>query len=236
MSIPPLLPANAYQPTHTSDDVAPARSARVKRGLANSYKRWPDGIVTVALDLRDEKSKALMVDVIREWAHHTPSLRFKIVDGTEGDIRISDDEGLKGNWSSIGTDAKRVPKDRPTLHLDRTDDSKKFRTTALHEFGHALGLLHEHQHPDHTLDWNRPAAYDYYTSDSVSRALVNEQILNKFSGPALQVTPYDPQSVMHYHIPAELRNHGPDVPRNTSLSKGDQHAIRQLYAPKIAKA
>ena len=189
----------------------------------------------MALNLRDEKSKALMVDVIREWAHHTPALRFEIVEGDEGDIRISDDEGLRGNWSSIGTDAKRVPKDQPTMHLDRTDDSKKFRATALHEFGHALRLLHEHQHPENTLDWNRAAAYDYYAADAFPRDLVNQQILNKFSGPALQVTPYDSKSVMHYHVPAELRNHGPDVPRNTSLSKGDQAAISQLYIAKIAR-
>jgi hypothetical protein len=26
----------------------------------------------------------------------------------------------------------------------------------LHEFGHALGLVHEHQHPAGGIQWNRP--------------------------------------------------------------------------------
>ena len=27
----------------------------------------------------------------------------------------------------------------------------------LHEFGHALGLIHEHQNPIQAIDWNKPA-------------------------------------------------------------------------------
>ncbi|MEZ4728378.1 MAG: aminotransferase class I/II-fold pyridoxal phosphate-dependent enzyme [Caldilineaceae bacterium] len=32
----------------------------------------------------------------------------------------------------------------------------------LHEFGHALGLIHEHQNPAAAIPWNRAAVYDYY--------------------------------------------------------------------------
>jgi len=226
-----LALAPAYQPSPNNDITPPEPAGRTKRGIADSDKRWPDGVITVALDLRDEKSKALVVDAIREWAHHTPALRFNIVDGKTGDIRISDDEGLKGNWSAIGTQARHIDEDQPTMHLDRTDDSKKFRSTALHEFGHALGLLHEHQHPQNTLDWDRPQVYDYYTSDAFSEAMVREHILEPDNRPGLQITPYDPQSVMHYEIPAELRRNGQGTPKNTTLSAGDQQAIRRLYPP-----
>jgi hypothetical protein len=29
----------------------------------------------------------------------------------------------------------------------------------LHEFGHALGLIHEHQNPVGGIQWNKPAVY-----------------------------------------------------------------------------
>ncbi|MCK3825628.1 matrixin family metalloprotease [Pseudomonas sp. W2Aug9] len=225
----PSNPAPLHPQPRTEDIPAP-EAGRIKRGLAKIYNLWRPGVVTVALDLRDQKSKTLMVDAIREWAHHTPALRFHIVDGKKGDIRISDDEGLKGNWSYFGTDAKSADKDKPTMHLDRTDDSKKFRSSALHEFGHALGLVHEHQHPQNTVDWNASAAYEYYIRDSFSREQVNAQILGTLSGPGILATPYDPKSVMHYRIPMSLRNKGQGIPKNTSLSSGDRNIAQEIYA------
>jgi serralysin len=210
---------------------ATERTTRDKRSIANAPLRWPDGIVTVALDLRDAKSKAMLVDVIREWAHHTPALRFHIVEGNKGDIRISDDERLNGNWSAIGTHAKTMDENQPTMHLDRTDNSKAFRSTALHEFGHALGLQHEHQHPENTVDWDEDAVYEHYAG--LPDHLIEEQVFNTISDPDMLITPYDQRSVMHYQVPAHLRNHGQAIPENTHLSKGDQDAIRALYTPRL---
>lgn len=118
---------HSYYPPHIHGDTSACeRTSRTKRGVADTSKRWPDGIVTVALDLKDQKSKALVVDALREWAHHTPGLQFRVVDGKEGDIRISDDEGFNGNWSAIGTDAKKIPLHEPTMHLNRATTQKDF--------------------------------------------------------------------------------------------------------------
>ncbi|MFB3304437.1 M12 family metallopeptidase [Pseudomonas sp. AMR01] len=234
MAISPKLPDNALQPFTATTD-APERTKRTQRSVANLPHKWPDGVITVALDLRNAKSEALVVDAIREWAHHTPSLRFQIVEGRQGDIRISDDERLEGNWSYIGTHAKQADKNQPTMHLDRTDDSTAFRSIVLHEFGHALGLMHEHQHPENTVDWNTPAVFHEYASESVPDDYIHEQYLDVFSGDGLQVTPYDQRSVMHYHVPAHVRNSGQTIPENTHLSQGDQEAVRRLYTPRLAE-
>lgn len=52
--------------------------------------------------------------------------------------------------SAIGTDA-RLPcyKERQTMNLGWVDER-----TILHETGHALGLVHEHQHPEGKIDWD----------------------------------------------------------------------------------
>lgn len=44
---------------------------------------------------------------------------------------------IAGSWSYIGTDATRLPLESFTMNLGFVD-----RTTVLHEFGHALGLIH----------------------------------------------------------------------------------------------
>lgn len=225
--INPLSPA---MPIH---QLIPGSAERKKRGVADTSKRWPDGPLTVALDLKDKKSKALVVDALTEWAHHTPALRFEVVDGKQGNIRVSDDENIKGNWSTIGTDALWLDENEPTLHLERTDDSKLFRVNALHELGHALGLHHEHQHPQNPLQWNERAVYDYFVNDAFPKEKVQEQILSPVSGPDLQITPYDPKSVMHYAFPAQVTENGDTGTDNFSLSKGDQEAIRKLYTPHI---
>ena len=222
------LPSNLSPIDH--EPPASAGTSRVKRGLADNRKLWPPGVITVSLDLKDQKSTALAVDAIQEWAHNTPALQFRIVKGKEGDIRICDDEGLKGNWSVIGTDAGNIPLSEPTMHLERNDDSKTFRATVLHEFGHALGLLHEHQNPEHTINWNKAAVYKAYASDQFPRELVYSQILELPVGDRLEVTRYDSRSVMHYAYPGYVTHDAKGVDTQHWLSEGDKAIARRLYS------
>jgi len=57
-----------------------------------------------------------------------------------------------GSWSHIGTEANEIEPRQPTMNLgwlsgltDAVSDTE--RGVILHEFGHVLGLLHEHQSP-----------------------------------------------------------------------------------------
>ena len=50
-----------------------------------------------------------------------------------------------------GSEASGKPKEEEcTMNLARIE-----RATVLHQFGHALGLEHEHQHPTAPLEWNQ---------------------------------------------------------------------------------
>ena len=56
-----------------------------------------------------------------------------------------------GSWSYIGTDASRIPLESFSMNLGFVDQS-----TVMHEFGHALGLIHEHQSPfEGGFEWNK---------------------------------------------------------------------------------
>lgn len=56
-----------------------------------------------------------------------------------------------GSWSYIGTDALHLPKESASMNLGFVDAA-----TVMHEFGHALGLIHEHQSPfKGGYEWNK---------------------------------------------------------------------------------
>jgi len=54
-----------------------------------------------------------------------------------------------GAWSWVGTDARRIPFNQATMNLGFLDGG-----TAAHEFGHSIGLGHEHQNPVSGIEWN----------------------------------------------------------------------------------
>ena len=76
--------------------------------------------------------------------------------------------------------------------------------TAGHEFGHAIGLAHEHQNPAGGIQWNevvviREAAKSPNFWDE---ATTRRNILRKYRADQINGTAFDPDSIMLYFFPA----------------------------------
>lgn len=228
-----------YFPPQTPNDAdtQTERAGRTKRGIADESQRWPDGELTVSVDGTDEASFNLIWQAIKEWNKHTPTLNIKLITGAPGDIRIAYNKGLGGNWSVIGTDAKLVREDQPTMHLEPHGDRPAFFRTILHEFGHALGLKHEHQHPDRKIKFNEKAVFDsFFDKDNFGIGDIYHDIIEQIPREGHLVTEYDEDSIMHYAFPPSTNEDGREYKEATELSPGDKETIRRLYTPKKFQA
>ena len=109
-------------------------------------------------------------------------------------------------------------------------NTKSMRGTTLHEFGHALGLLHEQSYPG-GIKWNKSDdVYAYYKkTQGWDKDKVDAQVFEVSDVFYTNGTAYDPKSIMQYAIESWQTTDGFSVPRNEDLSEGDKSLISALY-------
>ena len=125
------------------------------------------------------------------------------------------------NWPQIETEMKTDPNHWDNIELTRV---------VTHEFGHALGLLHEQSFPG-AVKWNKSdSVYNYYKeSQGWDRAKVDFNVFEVSEQFYTNGTTYDPKSIMHYSVDASETTDGYSVKTNYILSAGDKALIAALY-------
>jgi hypothetical protein len=158
-----------------------------------------------------------------EWTKHA-NIKFSFGNEPAADIRVAflDD----GAWSYVGTDAKSIPLNEPTLNLGWVDEA-----VILHEFGHALGLAHEHQSPNGGIQWREDVVIAALGDppNNWSPEEVRHNVLGKYAHDQINGTAFDPESIMLYSFPASWTVNGFQAAENTKLSLLDRQFIASAH-------
>jgi len=166
-------------------------------------------------------------DYAAEWTVHA-HIHLEWVTSGDAEIRISfTDDGF---WSFVGKGCLDVPSGRPTMNLALSDEIEEatLKAKILHEFGHALGCIHEDPLPNSNAPWENEAVYNYYEKwwwdeESSTNTLPAETGV----APASRVS--DPESIMLYPI-TSLPEQGTNATGwNSRLSDMDKLFIAKAY-------
>ncbi len=199
--------------------------------------KWKKGqTITVAFLDGSALQKKKTQKYARYWTMKNKAnanIKLKFVSGKKALIRISFIAD-SGSWSTIGTDCNLVPANEPTMNfgwLRNNSDEAEWERVVVHEFGHAVGCIHEHQNPSKGIKWNKPAVYKYFAGppNNWSKAEVDSNIFDKYSKNITQFTDLDTTSIMMYFFPKEFTTDGFGTPENKHLSPIDIDFIKKQY-------
>lgn len=165
------------------------------------------------------------------WEEHC-SIKFEVDDAEDAEVRVQFDSSKTD--TKIGSDALTFSPNEPTMEYDFNvsenapdDDMNRIVT---HEFGHALGLIHEHFHPASAIKWNRQAAINFYGNRyGFSPHDCDLNLFREFIRNRLQFSAFDRNSIMIYPIDSSCTTDGTSFGRMTELSDEDKRFIGLCY-------
>ena len=200
-------------------------------------KRWKPGRTLGVRFLDGSKTQRSTTERFAKVWEKYANIKLKFGAAPKAEVRISF-EADPGSWSAVGTDSllrETFPVAEPTMNFGWLRDDtelEEYRRVVLHEFGHALAAIHEHQNPKGGLRWNEKAVYAYFSGppNNWSKEEIDFNILQKYKLDQLNATDFDIKSIMLYSFPPEFIQGGKGTPNNTDLSTGDKKFIGRMYS------
>jgi len=230
--------ANYYK-KHSNGHVVSSSKARIlPSDLVATDKLWPsdkDHLNVYFMNGSTTEQSLVKYLVRKHYNSLSLGIQFNFLSQNElhrSDIRL---EFARDSWSRIGTDANLF-RNQTTMHVNMhprrsTEEGvrAKIQADILHEFGHALGMVHAHKHPDCKANWNyqRLMSSNEWSLQNVRRNY--DKTTPSVVGKSWDL-PYDPKSIMHYAIEkGDTHSRITEVQENTVLSDGDKKMLLRRY-------
>jgi hypothetical protein len=206
-----------------------------RAALVKGAKWNPGDVIVISFLDGDPAVQEKVKHYAQQWtAPGLANLRLDFRTGTtDTPVRVSFKQA--GSWSTIGTTCRQVTdKTRPTMNfgwINASTPEDEVRRVVLHECGHLLGLIHEHQNPAGGIVWNKPAVIRDLSGppNNWSPEVIEHNMFDTYDKKETNYTQNDPKSIMHYPIKKDWTLNGYSVGLNTDLSDTDKRFIHQQY-------
>jgi hypothetical protein len=216
-----ILPGQLFTPRPI------ARVGGRTRAVGPRGKQWVNGSTIKICFLGGTTEQQEMVRAFAPLWTEFANLKFEFTSDPRAEIRVSFDED-DGAWSYIGTDNLGIPLHAATLNLGWQDQA-----VVMHEFGHMIGLGHEHQNPAGGIQWNEEVVIRDLSGppNRWDLATIRHNVLDRYSVDQIHGTEFDPLSIMLYGFPDEWTRNPGGTRANDELSAKDKEFVRspQMY-------
>ncbi len=199
-------------------------------------KMWDPGqTITVFLSPNNgsEFIRSKVRQYAKEWEKYANIKLAFVNDFRNANIKVGFQKDGK-SWSWIGKDVLFNPIGLYTVNFgwfDNQTSEDEFRRTIVHEFGHAIGFIHEHQSPAANIPWDKEKVYQFFDSQDPkwTRAEVDHNVFEKYAKASTNFSAYDRNSIMHYSFPSYFTTDGSSFPMNSDLSLTDKQYAGLIY-------
>lgn len=250
---PPLVPANVRKLGCLTMNPSMSSSSQGLSALFAKNYTWPVGsTIIIAFYDGSDWQKAWVEKIVTEKLQPFVNLNFSFDKGVSpdhADISITFKGALA--QSAVGRTSKNS---HPSMYLGWVDAPtgesftfkgatynvpaglrQNFKTgaTVIHEFCHALGMLHEHQNPNKPIEWNYDAVWRMLCNPPNKwdwQKIKTNVIDTGFSPDELNGSEFDPKSIMLYSFGPELTlNFKDGLKANSELSDLDKEWLQKMY-------
>jgi hypothetical protein len=229
---PPELEDSAKEIAVAENPANRGRQAGPFEIAAVTHYMWEPGSTVSVRFLGGEPGVQTRVEHYAHKWEQFANIKFQFVTAGPAQVRVAFMVG-DGSWSRLGTQALLWQDQQlPTMNFGwlRPDtEDAEYSRVVLHEFGHALGCIHEHQHPENGIPWNTERAYAYYGQQGWTKEEVDFQVFLRYSKRITKSSTFDPTSIMMYPVPEEITIGDFSVGWNTELSETDKTYIGEFY-------
>ena len=198
-------------------------------------KMWPtEQVITVAF--APNEASDFVTNKVKQFAQvweTVANIKFNFSnDWRNAMVKVGFSKG-NGSWSWLGRDVLNNQFGNKTMNFgwfDNNTSEAEFSRVVIHEFGHALGFIHEHQAAGANINWDIAKVYAFFqANDGWSPADVDRNVFAKYSQTSTNGSAYDKSSIMHYFFPEGLTTDNATFTVNTTISSLDKQFTRDIY-------